>query len=60
MIHMFVQWFERKADFTADHDREHHGTVEGATPSECMARLNALRENHNLAVFTPMQILYIY
>jgi len=57
---MFIQWYERKPDLSADHDREHHGTVEGATPSECMARLNALRENHNLAVFTPMQILYIY
>ena len=60
MIHMFIQWFDRKEDFTADYDREHHGIVKGSTPSECMAALRDLEQNHDLAAFTPMQIVYIY
>ena len=59
-IHMFIQWWERKPDFSPDYYKEHHGTIDGETPGECMQKFNAFRENHDIAKYTPMQILYIY
>ena len=59
-IHMHISWYERFPDMTPNYDREHHGTIEGETPDECMRKFNAYRDRHNLAENTPMQILYIY
>lgn len=60
MIHMFIQWYERKPDFSPDYDKEHHGNIAGKTPAECMAQLNALRRNHDVAKYTALEIAYIY
>jgi len=60
MIHMFIQWYERKPDFSPDYDKEHHGTIAGKTPAECMAQLNALRWNHDATKYTALEIAYIY
>lgn len=60
MIHMHIVWYERKPDFSPDYDKEHHGTIGGETSGECMNQLNALSYNHDLAMYTPMEIQYIY
>ena len=60
MIHMFIQWYERKPDFSPDYDKEHHGTIKGKTPAECMDQLIALKNQNDMAKYTPMQIMYIY
>ncbi len=59
-IHLYVQWYDRKPDFQPDYDKEHHGTIIGDTPDECMNKLKALKENHDLAKYTRMEIMYIF
>lgn len=60
MLHLFIRWYERKPDWTPDYDKEHHGTVVGNTPDECMAKLNQLRESHDLNRYTRMEIEYVF
>lgn len=60
MIHMHIVWYDRKPDFTPNYDADHHGTVAGATPQECMRQFFELRSNHDLAKYTCMEISFIY
>ena len=60
MINMYIVWYERRRDFTADYDREHHGTITGRTPGECMRIFHEIARNHDLARYTRLEISYIY
>lgn len=61
MISMDIMWFDRdKMHFGPDFDKEHHATVSGKTPSECMEKFHAMQETHDLSKFTRMEIAFIY
>lgn len=60
IIHMFIQWFGRNPDFSTNYNEEHHGTVTGSTPAECMAAFRRLSRVHDLSRFTQMHIVEIY
>lgn len=49
---LYVQWYERKPDFSPDYDKEHHGNIHGASAAECMAQFHALQRDHDLAQYT--------
>lgn len=59
-IHMLVQWYERKPDFSPDYDNEHHGTIIGDSPDDCMKQYRQLSDNHDLAKYTKTEIIMIY
>lgn len=54
-----LQWYERREDFTPNYDRTHHGTVHGATAAECMGKINEYRRTHDLARYTPTEIVCV-
>ena len=58
-IHMLVQWYERKPDFSPDYDKEHHRTFIG-TPDECMEQYRAFSYNHDCAKYTITEIVMIW
>jgi hypothetical protein len=60
MISLYCIWYGRKEDFSPDYSDEHHGNIHGETPGECMSKLNAFRENHDLSKYTPIQIVEVY
>lgn len=60
LIHMFIQWFDRNPDMSINYSNEHHGTISGNTPAECMAQFRSLARNHDLVKFSPMTIVEIY
>lgn len=57
---IYVQWYERKPDFSPDYDREHHGTIKGSSAAECMTQFQALKYNHDLAKYTIPHIEYVW
>lgn len=59
-IHLYIQWFERNEDWSPNYDKEHHGTIEGDTPQDCMKQLQAFRDNHDCSKYTKTEILYIF
>ena len=59
-INMFVTRYDRKPNFEPDYEKEHHGTITGNSPAECMSKLNAIKESHDLAKYTRIEIVSIY
>lgn len=59
-IHMLIRWYERKPDFSPDYSREHHGTIIGETPDECMKQYRELSWNHDCVKYTQTEIEMIY
>ena len=57
---MVIQWYDRNNDFSANYEEKHHGTFIGTCADDCMSQYNAWRQNHDLAKFTPSEIVYIY
>lgn len=56
---VFIQWYGRNEDFTANYNDEHHGNVHGANANECMSQIRALKNNHDVAKYTPIEIVEI-
>ena len=56
---MYVVWYDRKPDFTADYSAAHRGTIHGETASEIMAQFRSMQNNHDLAKFTRLEIVGI-
>lgn len=52
-------WYSRNSDFKPDYSDPHHGNIHGATANECMAQIRELRNNHDLAAYTPLEIVEI-
>lgn len=60
-INLNIMWFDLdKMTYGPDFDKEHHATVSGETPSECMEKYYALQNTHDLNKFTRMEIAFIY
>ena len=60
IINMFVTWYDRKPNFDPDYEKEHHRTITGNNPAECMSKLNAIRKDHDLAKYTRIEIVSIF
>lgn len=56
---MYIVWYDRKPDFTADFDGRHTGSIRGETPGEIMAQFRTLSNGHDLARFTRLEIIGI-
>lgn len=56
---LFIQWFERKPDFSPDYEREHHGNIHGSSASECMTKFRVLQNDHDLARYTIPHIMNV-
>lgn len=57
---LFVVWYERKADFTPDSEKQHHGTITGETAANCMEQFCEFKFNHDLAKYTIPEIVWVY
>ena len=53
---ILVRWYERKADFTADTTKEHHGTITGESATECWRKFTEHGYNHDLNRYTRREI----
>ena len=60
MICLYCEWYGRRVDLSPDYEDKHHGTFMGDTPEDCMAQLRAFRETHDLAKYTPIEIILVY
>ena len=56
---VYIQWYGRREDFTPIYSEEHHGNIHGKTANECMAQIRDLRNNHDCARYTPIEIIEI-
>lgn len=55
-----LSWYDRREiDGTTIFATEHHGTVIGKNADDCMHQIIQLRYNHDLAKYTPIEIVYI-
>ena len=52
---MYLLWYDRNEDFSADYNAPHAMTLEGSA-DETMAQFNAIRANHDLVKYTRMEI----
>lgn len=57
---MVIQWYERNSDFSPNYDKKHHGTFFGPCADDCMDQYIKWRRDHDLAKYTPTEIVYIY
>lgn len=60
MISLYCEWYGRHEDMTPNYDEKHHGNIHGETPADCMAKLEAFRENHDLSKYTRVEIIKVY
>lgn len=60
MISLFVQWYDRKEDMTPDYDHVHYTNIHGENPADCMYQLRVIKDNHDLARFTRIEIVSVY
>lgn len=56
---VYLNCYSRNEDFTPNYNDEHHGNVHGKTANECMAQIRDLRNNHDCAKYTPLEIVEI-
>lgn len=59
-IHMLIRWYGRNPDMSVNYDEEHHGTIIGQSPADCMFQYRTLTNTHDLARYSPMTIVEIY
>ena len=59
-IHMVVEYYDKKPDWTPDYDKRHNVVFEGLTPADCMIPYIEMCKTHDLAKYTIAQIAYIY
>lgn len=59
-IHMLIQWYGRNPDLSVNYNDEHHGTIVGNTPEECMTKYRTFSHSHDLTRFSRTEIVEIY
>ena len=58
---ILVQWYGRRQDdFSTIWSEEHHGSISGENASDCMKQLQNIRNNHDCALYTPIEIIYVF
>ena len=56
---ILLQWYGRRPDFNEDPEKKHELVVVGDTAADCMGKINSMRSTHDLARFTPIEIVSV-
>lgn len=56
MLVMYLLWYDRNEDFTPNYSKDHTGTIRGNNADDVMSQLRTLRNNHDLAKYTRIEI----
>lgn len=55
-----LKWWENDKNLKPNYDRKHTHSVFGKTAKECMAQIFDMRMNHDVAKYTPIEIVAVY
>ena len=54
-----IRFWHRNLDFKPDYNKEIEKRFTGENAAICMEKINRFRENHDLATYTPIQIINV-
>lgn len=57
---IIIKWYERNVDFSANYNKEHHGTIVGDGASDVWRKFIEHGNTHDLSKYTRREIIGMY